>query len=88
MVKTRPCSLPDIKSGFVSSWHGRIKADVGHYIDTVALCLSFTFIWHDMVWYSYAMILYFYAMLWDIKKWYDMLSYDMVCYAMLCYAML
>lgn len=27
-------SLPDIKSGFISSWHGRIKADVGHYIDT------------------------------------------------------
>ena len=32
---------------------------------TVALCLSFTFLWYDMVWYSYAMVCYFYAMLWD-----------------------
>ena len=31
---------------------------------TVALCLSFTCLWYDMVWYSYAMICYFYAMLW------------------------
>ena len=50
---------------------------------TVALCLSFTFLWYDMVWYSYAMVCYFCAMLWDIQKWYYMICNRMVCYAML-----
>ena len=54
---------------------------------TVALCLSFTFLWYDMVWYSNAMICYFYAILWDIQKWFDMICYRMVWYAMLCFAM-
>ena len=36
-----------------------------HVVDTVVLCLSFTFLWYDMVWYSYAIVCYFYAMLWD-----------------------
>ena len=52
---------------------------------TVALCLSFTFLWYDMVWYLYAMICYFCAMLWDIKKWHDMVCYRMAWYGMLCF---
>ena len=39
-----------------------------------------------MVWYSYAMVCYFYAMLWDIKN--DMIWYAIVWYGMICYAML
>ena len=55
------------------------------HLCTVALCLSFTFLWHDMVWYSYAMVCYFYAMLcYEIIK-NDMIWYAIIWYAMLCY---
>ena len=51
----------------------------------MALCLSFTFLWYDKVWYLYAMVWYFYAMRWDIKN--DMILYAIVWYGMVYYAM-
>ena len=52
--------------------------------NTVAPCLSFTFLWYGMVFvcYMYGMLFLFYAMRYSKMTWYDMLSYGMVCYAM------
>ena len=43
-------------------------------------------IWYGMVFVYYGML--FFAMLWDIQKWYDMVYYRMVWFGMVCYEIL
>ena len=53
-------------------------------ISGAMLLFYISMIWYGMVFVYYGM-LFFFAMLWDIEKWYDIVCYRMVWFGMVCY---